>query len=383
MASPIITTLLDTDVYKYTMANFIRTYYPKAKATFEFTNRNKMIRMSKLVDMGELREQLDHVRSLTLSHDERDVIHKQTGIMQDEFQLPEYDMWYDSDEQIHLSFEGLWHEATMWETFAMSIVSELFQRKQDSMGTAALSARDRLNTKITVLRALPHIKVIDFGTRRRFSREWHAEVLSRLTRECPENLVGTSNLWLANAHNLPAIGTMAHELFMGVAAMYDHAVSSLRGSQQIVLRQWWDLYGKQLSIALTDTWGADFFFKDFTVAQGHAWRGLRQDSGDPIVFARKAQEWYRSRAVAPGTLVFSDGLDIQKIILLETLFGKTFNCRFGWGTDLVNDTGNVAPPVVVKLVELNRRPTCKLSDTHDKNMGHAEVQRVYKEAFAA
>lgn len=389
---PIITTLLDTDIYKFYMGAFIKEHYPNVEAEYTFVNRDPNIRLD--IDLKELAAELDHVRTLKIADGEEKELLKLLPPSQGlkpyiaelwDLHLPEYDLVPVNGGGLNLRFRGPWHLASLWETYAMSIVSELYQRKQADSRNERIS---QLEKKTCVLSVLPHIKIVDFGTRRRFSKEWHDAVIERLLIE-GENLVGTSNVALAMKYCLPCIGTMGHELFMGVAALYDHAESSLRGSQQTVLRQWWNTFGEPLSIALSDTWSSNFFFGDVTDEQLQLWRGLRQDSGDPMQFAKRARETYIGAKVdsTNKTLVFSDGLDLQKILVLDALYGKWFQCRFGWGTDLVNDTGRPVPPIVVKLSRVYAggggapSDVVKLSDTPGKYMGSASKLPYYQKAF--
>lgn len=249
--------------------------------------------------------------------------------------------------------------------------------------------QERLNDKIATLQANPDIKIAEFGTRRHFSLRWQNHVLSELANRCPENLVGTSNVALAREHDIKPIGTFAHEMPMVFAALADVRGESIRDSHQDFLNKWQDRYGEDLSVALTDTFGTDFFFADFTKAQSEEWRGVRHDSGDPFVFGERLIEFYANQGIDPQTktVVFSDGLDIDQIVQLQKQFGKRMNVMFGWGTTLTNDLGLKPLNIVMKATHatdtlLGRgADTVKLSDAAGKHTGpEAQVAR-YQDIF--
>ena len=263
----------------------------------------------------------------------------------------------------------------------MSIVNELYC-KQDNV---TLSGDIELSEKIKILNN-SSIKFVDFGTRRRFSRGWHKHIINTLISEIKNyNLLGTSNVYLAKEYNLKPMGTFAHELPMVIAGTEDngsHSVTPIRKSHSIMLNKWYELYGETLSIALTDTFGSTFFFEDFK-DKAKIWKGLRQDSGDPFKFGHKAIKYYKDLGIDPKTkiIVFSDGLDINKISQLQNMFEGKIKIAFGWGTNLTNDRGIKPLSIVVKSVEANERPLVKLSDNLAKAIGDKHTMDRYKQAF--
>jgi nicotinate phosphoribosyltransferase len=223
----------------------------------------------------------------------------------------------------------------------------------------------------------------DFGTRRRFSRGWQDYVVGVLREELPEQFRGTSNVFLAMKYGLIPMGTSAHEMFMVGAGVAEQTDQGIRESHNQTLRTWWKEYGHGLSIALTDTFGSEFFFHDFTPQQAHEWKGLRHDSGDPLQFGWSAIDFYKTCRVNPADklIVFSDGLTVEKMGFLEDRLGQNIKVSFGWGTDLTNDFGLKPLSLVVKPVEANGHGLVKLSDNLNKAVGTKEDIEKYKRIF--
>lgn len=249
----------------------------------------------------------------------------------------------------------------------------------------------RLSEKIAILQANPHIKFADFGTRRHFSLRWQKHVVERLVEECPENIVGTSNVALAESIGIKPIGTFAHEMPMVYAGLADARGDDIGASHNRFLQDWFTRYGEDYSIALTDTFKTDFFFSDFTAEQAEAWRGVRQDSGDPYEFGEHLIQFYEAREINPltKTAVFSDGLDIKTIVALQEHFQGRINVLFGWGTTLTNDLGIKPLNVVMKATHVMipgselEADTVKLSDNAGKHTGPANLVKEYEEHYFA
>ena len=179
------------------------------------------------------------------------------------------------------------------------------------------------------------------------------------------------------------MGTNAHEEDMAMSGIMHGSDDEIRNSHQKVLQEWWEEYGWALSIALTDTYGTDFFFRDMTYEQARDWKGLRQDSGDPFKFGDKAIAFYQQHGIDPREklLVFSDGLDVDTIIRLADYFAGRIKVTFGWGTNLTNDLGFPAISIIIKLLESNGYGTVKLSDNLAKAMGKPEDIERFKRIF--
>lgn len=388
----IIQTLMDVDIYKLTMAQLAFLFFRHVMVMFGFKNRTKKVVVSKFVKVKDIRKQLDHVRKIKGIDDLTADYLRGLKIFGEAFiqflrelVLPEYTL-VKTEGGYEITFEGFWPEVTLWETICLSIVNELYYRALiKKMSTAERRAvyaegRKRLKEKIRILKENPDIRFIEFGTRRRFSREWHKYVYATLRREVPNQLIGTSNVALAMEHGEEAKGTFAHETYMVFSGIFRHL---LKESHNKVLQYWWNLYGEVLSIALTDTYGTDFFFHDMTAEQAKQWRGLRQDSGDPFEFGEKAIKFYESHGIDPREklIVFSDGLDIDLIVKLNNYFRGRIKVSFGWGTNLTNDLGLGSLSLVVKVVKAAGHWTVKLSDNLAKAMGPDDEIELFKKTF--
>lgn len=396
---PIITSLLDTDFYKFTMGNVVFQLYPNVRVKYAFKNRTKSVKIADVVDEKELRWELDHVRTLKFNNSELHYLRGTNEYGERMFpedylqflknlQLPEYYLEKSNGTYI-LEFSGKWSEAIYWETIALSIVNELYYRalmrnlSSFDRDVAYADGRMRLAAKIKTLRQNPSITFADFGTRRRFSRDWQYYVVETLTNELPEQFIGSSNTRAAMDYGLLPIGTSAHEMYMVLAGLAHSTDEGVRASHNQTLKDWWEVYGWGLSIALTDTFGTNFFFQDMTQEQASAWKGLRQDSGDPIKFGESAIEFYKGHKVDPREklLVFSDGLDLDMIQKIHDHFLGRIKTTFGWGTNLTNDLGFEALSLVIKAVEVDGNGTVKLSDNMAKAMGANEDIERYKRIF--
>ncbi len=396
---PIIESLLDVDFYKFTMGQLVFKRFHDVPVKYAFKNRTEKVRIAELVDEEDLRGELDHVRHLRFNHSE---LHYLRGTneygdrMFDEsyleflrsLELPEYQL-AKVDGSYRLEFPGAWPEAIYWETLALAIINELYYRalmeRLSNFERDLVFARGklRLAEKIEALRGRPEIDFVDFGTRRRFSRDWQFYVDRTLAAELPGRFVGTSDTEAAMRFGLVPMGTSAHELFMVMAGLMHGSDEEIRRSHNRVLQDWWAEYDWGLSIALTDTFGTDFFFRDMTREQAQKWKGLRHDSGDPVEFGEKALAFYEGHGIDPREkmLIFSDGLELETILRLSEHFAGRVNLSFGWGTNLTNDMGFEPLSLVVKVVEADGHPTVKLSDNLAKATGRPEEIERFKKIF--
>ena len=406
---PIIRSLIDTDFYKLLMLQMIWKLYPEVDATFSLINRTKTVRLAEEIDERELREQLDHARSLHLSKKEMiwlagNTFYGRKQIFEPEFlnwlatfQLPEYEL-SKRDGQYELNFHGRWMETTMWEIPALAIINELRSRAaMRHMGPFALDvlyarAKAKMWEKVERLRALPGLRISDFGTRRRHSFLWQRWCVEALKEGIGAGFTGTSNVLLAMDSDLEAVGTNAHELPMVMAALAD-SDEELRAAPYKVLKDWNRLYGGNLLIVLPDAFGTTAFLRDAPewVAD---WTGFRPDSAPPIEGGEKIIDWWQRMGRDPRSklLIFSDGLDVDAIIDTYRHFEGRVRMSFGWGTNLTNDFAGCAPQyveslkpisLVCKVSEANGRPAVKLSDNPRKATGDpAEVER-YLRFFGA
>ena len=366
------------------MSQFIHRYYKEEWAVYELIVRSGQQKLTtSWLDLGEVREQMKSLSALSFRPQEIEDLRRILPEVSPGFYMGlesiklNVSVGEDNDGNLQIRCAGKWWAATFCETFIMSILNELLSRTSSVAEQTA-----RWQKKRMFLVTSPDLQVIDFGTRRRASKVTQRGIVSDGIETGA--LKGTSNVEMALMNGLTPIGTMAHELFMGVAALYDHAPTSLRGTQQIVLRQWQEMYKDKLLIALTDTWNSEFFFQDFTNDQAYEWEGLRHDSGDPYTFTKSALSFYAGKdEITRKKIVYSDGLTLSRIVSLHDHFSKQIQCVFGWGTDLTNDCGTKVPSIVVKLMSLNGRDTVKLSDEPSKWLGSTKKISQYFQVFGS
>ncbi len=402
---PIIRSLIDDDFYKLLMCQSVFRNNPGIDVTFSLINRTKAIRLADLIDEGELREQLDHVRSLSLSRGESTWLRGNTfyGKRQmfrpdfmeflENLRLPPYHL-EKRDGQYELTFEGKWPEVMLWEIPALAVLMELRSRAVlKDMGRFELQvlyarAMTRVWEKISALRALEDLRIADFGTRRRHSFLWQDWCVQAMIEGLGTRFTGTSNCLIAMRRDIEAIGTNAHELPMVYAALAE-TDAALREAPYRVLADWHEEHDGNLRIILPDTYGTRGFLKrapDWLAG----WTGIRIDSGDPADGAETAIRWWQERGEDPRQklVIFSDGLDVEQIIRLHRKFHGRVKVSFGWGTLLTNDFRGLVPDdglapfsLVCKAVSANGRPTVKLSDNPVKAMGPADQVERYKRVF--
>lgn len=402
---PIVRSLLDTDFYKLLMCQSVFRNRPDTRVTFSLINRSEKVRLAELIDEGELREQLDHVRGLSLTRGESTWLRGNTfygkrQMFRSDFmeflegmRLPAYHLT-TRDGQFELTFEGAWPEVMLWEIPALTILMELRTRAVlRDLGRFELQvlyarAMTRLWEKIERLRALPDLRIADFGTRRRHGFLWQDWAVQAMMEGLGERFTGTSNCLIAMRRDIEAIGTNAHELPMVYAALADDD-AALRRAPYEVLADWHEEHEGNLRIILPDTYGTQSFL-DGAPDWLAGWTGMRIDSGDPVAGAETAIRWWQSRGEDPrGKLViFSDGLDVDKIAELHARFHGRVKVSFGWGTLLTNDfrglvQGDRLAPfsLVCKAAAADGRPTVKLSDNPAKATGPAEQIQRYKRVF--
>lgn len=402
---PIIRSLIDTDFYKLLMCQSVFRNKRDTEVTFSLINRTKEIRLADFIDEGELREQLDHVRSLSLSRGESTFLRGNTFYGKRQMFRPDFMSWFENvrlpeyhlekhDGQYELTFVGKWPEVMLWEIPALAVLMELRSRAVlKDMGRFELQvlyarAMTRLWEKIERLQKVESLRLADFGTRRRHSFMWQDWCVQAMLEGLGDKFVGTSNCLIAMRREVEAIGTNAHELPMVYSALADDD-TQLRQAPYEVLKDWQDEHEGNLRIILPDTYGTKGFLErapDWLAG----WTGIRIDSGDPAEGAETAIAWWKSRGEDPHKklIIFSDGLDVGKIVELQTQFYGRTRVSFGWGTLLTNDFRELVPgdalapfSLVCKAVSANGRPTVKLSDNPRKAMGAADEIARYKRVF--
>jgi len=402
---PIVRSLIDTDFYKLLMCQSVFRNRREAQVTFSLINRTTRVPLAHLIDEGELREQLDHVRSLRLSRGESTWLRGNTFYGKRQMFRPDFMEWFEGlrlpayvlerrGDQYELTFEGAWPEVMLWEIPALAILMELRGRAVlHALGKFELQvlyarAMTKLWEKIGRMRAVPDLRIADFGTRRRHSFLWQDWCVQAMIEGLGDAFVGTSNCLIAMRREVEAIGTNAHELPMVTAALAE-TDADLAQAPYRVLADWHEEHSGNLRIILPDTYGTEGFLArapDWLAG----WTGIRIDSGDPAAGAEAAIRWWQARGEDPRQklVIFSDGLDVDTILALQARFSGRVRVSFGWGTLLTNDfrglvAGDALAPfsLVCKAVAVNGRPTVKLSDNPEKAMGPPDEIARYKRVF--
>lgn len=402
---PIVRSLIDTDFYKLLMCQSIFRNKPDTHVEFSLINRSKTVRMAELIDEGELREQLDHVRGLSLTRGESTWLRGNMFYGKRQMFRPDFMEWFEGlrlpayhlekrDGQFELTFEGRWADVMLWEIPALAVLMELRSRAVlKAMGKFELQvlyarAMTRLWEKIQRIRPIEGLRIADFGTRRRHSHLWQDWCVQAMQEGLGPKFIGTSNCKIAMRRDIEAIGTNAHELPMVYAALANSDAELAQAPYQ-VLADWHEEHDGNLRIMLPDTYGTEGFLKNAPDWLA-SWTGIRIDSGDPASGAEIAIRWWKERGEDPTKklVIFSDGLDVEEIERLYAQFQGRVKVSFGWGTMLTNDfrglvDGDRLAPfsLVCKAVSANGRPTVKLSDNPLKAMGPADEIARYKRVF--
>ncbi len=380
--SPIIHSLLDTDLYKFTMLQVVLHKFPQTHSVYHFRCRNLEDTVYPLVDiLDDLNEQLDHLCNLKYKEDELQYLRKLRFIKSDFvdylelFQLKRrfIQASIDNEGRLDIRIEGPMVQAMMFEIFVLAIVNELYFSRIKTDEVWAEGER-RLQAKLELIQQYeksqqpndPPFLVSDFGTRRRYSFEWQKHVVAAFHKTVPNVFRGTSNVLLAKELSITPIGTMAHEFLQAFQALDVR----LRDFQKAALETWVQEYRGDLGIALTDVVGMDAFLRDFDLYFAKLFDGLRHDSGDPYEWGDKAYAHYRQLKIDTKTkmLTFSDGLNLPKAWELHQYFKDRFQVSFGIGTNLTNDMGQTPLNIVLKLVECNGQSVAKISDSPGKTM---------------
>ncbi|MBM3071194.1 nicotinate phosphoribosyltransferase [Enterobacter sp. RHBSTW-00994] len=387
-ASPVLHTLLDTDAYKLHMQQAVFHHYYDVHVAAEFRCRGDDLLG---IYADSIREQVDAMRHLTLQDDEYQWLSGLPFFKQDylnwlrDFRYnPEQVTVTNNNGKLHIRLEGPWREVIMWEVPLLAVISELVHRYRSpetgvEQAVASLEHKLAEFTQLTETLDMSHFRLMDFGTRRRFSREVQQAIVERLQKE--SWFVGTSNYDLARRLDLTPMGTQAHEWFQA----HQQISPDLATSQRAALAAWLDEYPDQLGIALTDCITMDAFLRDFGPEFATRYQGLRHDSGDPGEWGEKAIAHYEKLGIDPlsKVLVFSDNLDLPKAVDLYRQFSSRVNLSFGIGTRLTCDIPQVKPlNIVIKLVECNGKPVAKLSDSPGKTICHDKAfVRALRKAF--
>ena len=382
----IITSLLDTDLYKFTMMQVVLHQFPGAQVEYRFKCRNPGVNLAPYVE--EIRNEIKSLCGLTFKVSELNYLRSLRFIKSDFvdflglFRLNEKCVQVTPllTGEIDIVIQGPWLHTILFEIPVLAIINEVYFRNTQKVPDL-LGGRQRLETKIAQLQGegLQTLKIADYGTRRRFSRSWHEEVLrvlaGRLGTGSDGQFAGTSNVYYANLLGITPLGTMAHEYLQAAQALGPR----LRDSQVFAFECWAKEYRGDLGIALSDVYGFNAFLRDFDLYFCKLFDGARHDSGDPFAWGERMIAHYKTNRVDPRTktLIFSDGLTVPRTIELFRQFNGRCQLAFGIGTNLTNDLGYEPLQIVIKMTRCNGQPVAKLSDSPGKGMCDDEKYLAY------
>jgi len=374
------------------MQNAVIKKFPYAKVHYSFINRGGT-KFPRGFDI-ELRKEINEMKRLQLTEGEKEFLTKTCYYVDPAYIDFLSGYHYDPNEvsvslddgDLKVEIEGYWYRTIMWEVPLLAIISELFFYKRFCKEVNLKSFWDKVreNNRGKAERLVgAGVKFADFGTRRRFSYSTQYELVGNMIEFAPKNFVGTSNVHLAHHYDIKPIGTQAHEWYMFHAAKYGFKLAT-----KMALENWVDVYGGDLGIALSDTFTSEEFFKSFDKKYARLFDGVRQDSGDPIHFALSAVEHYEKLGIDPmgKTIVFSDNLNVDKVIRLDNIFKWSCKLSYGVGTNFTNDVGETPLNIVIKMTEAKPfgddwMPTIKLSDDDGKHTGDEDMIEFAKKSL--
>jgi len=379
----IIQSLLDTDLYKLTMMQVVLHHFPEAQVEYAFKCRTTGVDLMPFA--AEIRDEIAHLCNLKFTENEiyylDQIYYLKSDFVQflKLFQLNESYVRVAEDDngELEIRVKGPWLHTIMFEVPILAIVEEVYARNK-FQDIDLKEGQRRLLEKTNMIKSHPlvdKLKIMEFGSRRRFSRKWQQHVLEHLNRSVENNLVGTSNVYFARELGLTPHGTMAHEYLQAFQSLGPRLVDS----QKEALETWAKEYRGDLGIALTDVVGVDAFIRDFDRYLAKLFDGVRHDSGCPFEWTNKMLAHYKKLGIDPKTktLVFSDGLDLSLAFGLLKEFHEVTNLVFGIGTNLTNDVGVKPISIVMKMIECNGQPVAKISDSSGKSMCKDEAYLSY------
>lgn len=378
--------ILDNDFYKITMQCAVVKLFSNEKVKYQFINRGRHHFPEGFDE--ELRKSVEEMAKLKLTKEEKKFLQETCPYLD----LPYIDFLegyrYDPSEvkieqngnDISVTVEGLWYRTILWEVPLLALISELHYK---------MNHMERDSNKVIIANTLQKAKKLDelgvtfaeFGTRRRHSYDVHNLVVESLIKDNNSNFIGTSNVHFAMKYGVKPIGTHAHEWFMFHAAEYGFKMANV-----LALEHWVDVYRGDLGVALSDTYTTDVFFQQFDKKFAKLFDGVRHDSGDPLEFADKTIAHYEKNGINPlfKYIIFSDGLNLEKVEEITNYCRGKIGISFGIGTNLTNDVGLKPMNIVMKLIAvkgINNEwiPTVKLSDEHGKYTGEPKMIELAKE----
>jgi len=373
----IIRSLLDTDLYKFTMMQVVLHHFPGAQVEYRFKCRNANVDLVPYI--GEIESEIRALCALRFTRAELDYLRGWRFFKSDFvdllglFQLDERFIRVSRVEgtqrEIDITIKGPWLHTILFEVPVLAIVSEVYNRRVHPEPDFA-EGRCRLVTKLAQINAVtdPEFRIADYGTRRRFSRDWQDEVVRTLKAGIGPKFVGTSNVKFAQEQDMTPLGTMAHEYLQACQAVGPRLIDS----QVFAFNTWAREYRGDLGIALSDVCGMDAFLRDFDLFFCKLFDGVRHDSGDPFEWGEKLIAHYRRMRIDPlsKTMVFSDSLNVPLAIRLFEYFKGRSQTAFGIGTNLTNDLGYEPLQIVIKMTRCNGQPVAKISDEPSKAMDY-------------
>lgn len=389
---PIIKSALDSDTYKFSMQQAVLHNYPDVEVEYDFACRSKGIDLRPF--RQEIQGEINALEGVVYTTDDLEYLNVQPwsktsyidSLQSFKFN-PNYITLGETENQLTMRVKGNWYKTIPFEVPLLSIVEEVYNRNMfpftiQREETASKILSDKIEYLSNTLKnfdcpdACSSFQLTEMGTRRRYSRTWQETVVRRLAEKLPDNLIGTSNVYLAREYGLKAVGTMAHEWLQA-----HQALAPLREFQKTALEVWMHEFRGWLGIALSDVIGMDAFLVDFDMLLSKSYDGARQDSGDPKEWGRKLaahyeKHWIDSRT---KTAVFSDGLDFETAFDIYTEFCDVFKIFFGIGTYLTNDMGADVKPlsIVLKMTKCAGNPVAKISDSPGKEMCKDEAYLTY------
>lgn len=382
----IIKSIVDNDFYKFTMQFGVTKLYPDVMARYKFINRGEHQFPEGFAD--ELQKEINAMASLTLTKDEKDFFTTNCPYLSPAYLDFLQGYRYDPNEvkisqngaDVEVHVEGYWYRTILWEVPILCLISEIFYKLTNAQRISNEEITKRTSDKVDLYNRLG-VTVAEFGTRRRHSYEVHDVVMKELTNHKGKSFVGTSNVHFAHKYGVKPIGTHAHEWFMFHGARYGFKIAN-----SISLDRWVKVYYGDLGIALTDTYTSDVFFGQFDKKLSKLFDGVRHDSGDPIEFGEKTIAHYEKMGINPlfKTIIFSDGLNSEKVEMITKAFKGRIGLSFGIGTNLTNDTDLKPMNIVMKLTEISSidikwTGVVKLSDEKNKHTGTPRMIALAKE----
>ena len=379
----LIRSLLDTDLYKFTMMQVVLHHFPGAQVEYQFKCRTQGVDLASHIDA--IRTEVADLCKLRFDESELAYL-RGLRFMKSDFvdflALFQFNEKYihigrKADKGIDITIRGPWLHTILYEIPVLAIVSEVYFRRTQPNPDLA-EGRRRLQVKMELIRTVEsaeELKISDFGTRRRFSLGWQDEIIATLKREVPQYFAGTSNVLLAMKHGVTPLGTMAHEYMQACQALGPR----LRDAQVFAFDKWAQEYRGDLGIALSDTYGMNAFLRDFDMYFCKLFDGARHDSADPFEWGEKLIAHYNKNRVDPRTktLIFSDQLTFPLAVEISRRFRGRARTSFGIGTNLTNDLGYVPINIVIKMTECNGQPVAKVSDAPGKTVSKDERYLAY------